>query len=90
MLRSGSTSGVLHGRGTSITGATGTKLDIAGFNHDGYRFRDMATNSSIQFGWIRDAWAGPGTELGPWGQAYRLYGTLGFGTIGVLQFVAGF
>ena len=39
--------------------------------------------------WIQRAWTGSGVEMGPWGQAYRLYGTIGFGILGAGQAAAG-
>jgi hypothetical protein len=89
MLRSGSASGLLHpGKGAALTPDTGTKLNNASLWHDGQR--NLAASSAAQFGWIQRAWAGPGTELGPWGQVYRLYGTVGFGNIGVGQAALGY
>ncbi len=88
MIRSGSASGLLHpGKGAALTPDTGTKLNNASLWHDGQR--NLATSSAAQFGWIQRAWFGPGTELGPWGQAYRIYGTVGFGIIGAGQAVLG-
>jgi RHS repeat-associated protein len=89
MLRSGSASGLLHpGKGRAMTPATGTRLDNASLWHDGVQ--NLATDSAPQFEWIRRAWAGPGSELGPWGQVYRVYGTVGFGLIGAGQAALGF
>ncbi len=81
MFRSGSASGLLHpGKGGAITPGTGTKLDNASVWHDGQS--NLATSSAAQFGWIKRAWTGRGAELGPWGQIYRIYGTVGFAIIG--------
>ena len=89
MLRSGSASGLLHpGTGRSLTPNTGTKLDGASRWHDGQE--NLMTNSAAQFGWIERAWTGSGTELGPWGQAYRIYGTVGFGIVGAGQTALGY
>ena len=84
MLRSGSASGLLHpGKGAALTPATGTKLDNASICHDGQK--NITTSSAAQFGWIRRAWAGEGSEFGPWGPVCRLYGTVGFRIVGAGQ-----
>ena len=49
----------------------------------------MTALASKQFGWIDRAWLGRGTQPGVWGQAYRLYGTAGFGVLGGLQLMIG-
>lgn len=91
MPRAGSASGLgWPGPGSSgITPATGTKLNNASIWHDAYTGRN-GFGSAAQFGWIQRAWAGPGTELGPYGQAYRVLGTVGFGLAGAVQAAAGF
>lgn len=89
MLRSGSASGLLHPGGrSSLTPDTGTRLNGASRWHDGHG--GLATRSAPQFEWVQRAWTGSGVELGPWGQAYRIYGTAGFGLIGAGQKALGY
>ena len=88
MLRSGSASGLgWPGRGGQVTPHTGTRLNGASRWHDGQS--NLTQSASPQFGWIQRAWTGSGVEMGPWGQAYRLYGTVGFGILGAGQAAAG-
>ncbi len=88
--RSGSHSGWGYpGDSGAILPETGTKLDNASIWHDWY-VRKHGYGSEAQFGWIVRAWTGPGVELGPWGQAYRLLGTVGFGVAGAMQAAAGY
>lgn len=77
MVRSGSTNGLAHPGGLIHTADPGTKIHNAGFNHDARMARGEWLSSDVHFQYIRDAWAGRGREMGPWGQAYRAYATVG-------------
>ena len=88
MLRSGPSSGLGHpGKHDPFTPHPGTQPDYASDWHDGEE--NLTTSASKQFGWIDRAWLGRGTQPGVWGQAYRLYGTAGFGVLGGLQLMIG-
>ena len=83
MVRSGSTNGLGHAAPGAIrTPNPGSKNHNAAADHDAAMARGEWFNSSAHFQYIRDAWTGPGREMGPWGQAYRIYSTVGLGIIG--------
>jgi hypothetical protein len=92
MPRAGSHSG-LGWPGTpknvGITPGTGTKLNNASIWHDNFTSAN-GFGSRAQSGWIQRAWTGPGVELGIYGQAYRVLGTVGFGLAGGAQAVMGY
>jgi hypothetical protein len=85
MPRSGSHSG-WNWPGTrenvGLISESGTKLNNASIGHD--RSADLVSSSAL-LGWVHEAWFGSGLELGPWGQAYRLAGTVAFGGAGLVQ-----
>ena len=65
-----------------------TKVNLASEWHDWWT-GGRGFGSRAQFGWIKRAWGGPGVEPGPYGQAYRILGTVGFGLVGSLQWLVG-
>jgi RHS repeat-associated protein len=89
MPRLGRDGGLGHGGPGSTIPASNSKVQRASNWHDRevdlYGFGSSAT----QFGWIRRAWRGDGVEPGPYGQAYRLLGTVGFGIAGGVQWALG-
>jgi RHS repeat-associated protein len=89
MPRLGSHGGLRHPGGPSRLPESGTKPNNASIWHDDFVGRFGYWNSAAQFGWIERAWTGPGVEPGPYGQAYRILGTVGFGIAGALQWATG-
>jgi hypothetical protein len=101
MPRLGSAGGLNHPGNSGTLPRSGTKPDNASIWHDDFVGRNGYWNSAAQFGWIRRAWAGlgekdqqslglgRGVEPGPYGQAYRILGTIGFGVLGVVQWATG-
>ncbi len=92
MLRSGPTNGLAHpAPGAIQTRAPSTPNHRAAVNHD--RNVSPANGGFLQsaphFQYVRDAWSGPGQFMGPWGQAYRIYATVGLGIAGAGLWVAG-
>jgi hypothetical protein len=85
MLRSGSTGGLAHPSASSIrTPDPGTKNHNAFVNHDAAMRDGRWLDSAAHFQLVHDMWVGPGREMGPWGQAYRAYATVGLGTWGAI------
>jgi RHS repeat-associated protein len=82
MLRSGSTNGLAHPGGLIRTADPQSKTHFAAYDHDIRMERGELLSSDAHFQYIRDAWGGQGREMGPWGQAYRIYATIGLGTWG--------
>jgi len=89
MPRLGSHGGLRHPGSSPVLPESGTKPNNASIWHDDFVGRFGYWNSGAQFGWIQRAWAGPGVEPGPYGQAYRILGTVGFGIAGALQWATG-
>ena len=84
MVRSGSTNGLGHGgSGAMQIPSPGTKIHNAATNHDAAMAKGEWFNSDAHYQYIRDAWTGPGRAMGPWGQAYRAYATVGLGIAGL-------
>jgi hypothetical protein len=83
------TSGYRWGGNNNLSG-TNTSVHWASLWHD-LQVAALNWGPAAQFGWIVRAWSWntPGVPLGPYGQFYRLYGTIGFGVIGVLQLAIG-
>jgi RHS repeat-associated protein len=63
--------------------SSGTKVENASIAHDiDVKRSGFLHSAAAEFRWIANSWSGSGTEPGPYGQAYRLLGTVGFGVAG--------
>ena len=66
---------------------------LDGYASDWHDGQDIMGESAAQFGWITKAWTGRDGKfsfgdvfgIGPYGQAVRAAGTVGFATVGVVQ-----
>jgi RHS repeat-associated protein len=85
MPRLGGSGGLNHpGPDANPTASSGSKVDNASIVHDVELGGRGPWVSQPYFGWIYNAYLGPGVEPGAYGQAYRALGTVGFGIPGTL------
>jgi len=62
--------------------SSGTRPDVSSKAHDLAMAGGNWLNSSAHFDWVRNSFSGPGREPGPYGQVYRVVGTVAFGAVG--------
>jgi len=88
--RAGSHSGLDHPGAHTPAFDSGTTNNNASIKHDLAAMGPGFWKASVHAQWIVDAWTGPGTQPGLYGQAYRVVGTVGFGIASAVLWAAGF
>jgi RHS repeat-associated protein len=68
---------------------SGGRVNNGSIRHDADMQRHGFDSSVSHFRWIENAWVGPGTHPGLYGNVYRGLGTVGFGVAGAILRAAG-